>query len=199
MPGAYPPAMKRLLALLPALVAPVLSKAAAGSRPNILLILADDLGFSDLSCYGYPSMQDQHPEPAPPMTPNQPNHHSVSHQAPVDGQELPGNRKIFESTKRMIGGLAPQLSFGVAQRDAVLRASMAGATLDYGRSVCAANRHINSRDPGFDAVAVVHAGMAFVAALRAGASPSDAGVCVAEALSKLLGIEGTLGATDVGY
>ena len=28
------------------------SRASAAERPNILLILADDLGFSDIGCYG---------------------------------------------------------------------------------------------------------------------------------------------------
>lgn len=127
------------------------------------------------------------------------NHHSDSDKAPVDRHELPGNREIIESTKRMIGGLAPKLSFGVALQEALLRASRVGATPDYGRSVCVANRYINSSDPAFDAVAVVHAGIAFVAALRAGVAPSDAGICVTESLFQLLGIDGTLGVTKEDY
>ena len=31
--------------------------AAASQRPNVLFILADDLGYGDLSCYGRPDYQ----------------------------------------------------------------------------------------------------------------------------------------------
>ena len=37
-----------LLAMLPAVASPSF----AAERPNVLIILADDLGFSDLGCYG---------------------------------------------------------------------------------------------------------------------------------------------------
>src|SRR5262245_47326763 len=43
--------MKRFFIVILAIVF-VRVSAAANDRPNVLLILADDLGFSDLGCYG---------------------------------------------------------------------------------------------------------------------------------------------------
>ena len=54
----YPPIffMKRLTITLSVLALlfsqPALSQSSKAKRPNIILIIADDLGYGDLSCYG---------------------------------------------------------------------------------------------------------------------------------------------------
>ena len=97
--------------------------------------------------------------------------------------------EILESTKQMIGGLAPYLCFGVAQHEAWIKAAIIGATPDFERCVRTATRHVHNADPTEEAAAVIHAGMLFVAALKAGIDPADAGSIVDEALRMFLPAE----------
>ncbi|HIG81860.1 MAG TPA: hypothetical protein EYQ62_09505, partial [Verrucomicrobiales bacterium] len=47
-----PSRVKRIFLFLAALCALNLSAASQPIRPNIVLIMADDLGFADIGCYG---------------------------------------------------------------------------------------------------------------------------------------------------
>ena len=94
--------------------------------------------------------------------------------------------EIFETTKQMIGNLAPYLCFGVAQHEAWIKTAAIGATPNHDRCVRLAERHLKETDPIKEAVAVIHAGLLLIGALKAGVHPGDAGILVAEAMSLCL-------------
>jgi hypothetical protein len=107
--------------------------------------------------------------------------------------------EIYESTKQMIGGLAPYLCFGVAQHEAWLKAAIIGATPDDERCVRMATRRLRETDPTTEAVAVIHTGLLFVAALKAGIDPADAGTIVDHALGSFLPAEAPVSEPAADY
>ena len=42
----------KILSIIPALLLAILLPLPADDRPNIILIMVDDMGFSDIGCYG---------------------------------------------------------------------------------------------------------------------------------------------------
>ncbi len=116
------------------------------------------------------------------IKPNQPT------QPPANQPETLNLEEIIDATKTMLGGLPPYLSFGVAQHEALLKATLAGANPDHERSIRTATRHVENTDPSNEAVALVHAGMVLVGALKAGVHPADAGVLASETIYTILGL-----------
>jgi arylsulfatase A len=52
--------MKKLLTLFCVLAASTVGFSAGATKPNIIFIYADDLGFGDLACHGHPRIQTPH-------------------------------------------------------------------------------------------------------------------------------------------
>ena len=105
---------------------------------------------------------------------------------PANQHDEPTPEEILETTKQVTGAIAPYLCFGVAQHEAWLKAAMIGATPDHDRCVRIAENHLRKTDPSREAAEVIHAGMLYVAARKAGISPADAGWTIDQAMRMFL-------------
>lgn len=63
---------------------------------------------------------------------------------------------------------------------------MIGGTPDQGRCIRNAETHLRKTDPTLEAAAVIHAGMLYVAARKAGMGPADAGWTIDQAMRMVL-------------
>ena len=127
------------------------------------------------------------------------NRHHQSNHPPAIQPEAISIDETVSLTAQMLGDLAPYLSYGVAQHEALLKAHLIGAVPDIERSMRTAARHIESVDPSTEAVAVVHSGMVFVAALKAGIRAEDAGVLATNVICNILGLKDLLREPATSY
>lgn len=132
--------------------------------------------------------------PKHPMNTDKPNRIKLHHKEP-----LPEPEEIIRFIRMMLGDIAPVISFGVAQQEALLKASFIGATPDLERSIEIATRHMAHVDPTDEAVATIIAGMMLVAALKSGVHAADAGVFATETVCTLFGIKSIYKDPDLDY
>lgn len=123
------------------------------------------------------------------MTANQ--HHQSNPPPAIQPEDFSIDETV-SLTAQMLGGLAPYLSYGVAQHEAMLKAHFIGGVPDKERAMRAAARHVGNVDPTNEAVAAVHSGMMLVAALKSGVHPADAGVLATNVICNLLGLKDLL-------
>lgn len=107
--------------------------------------------------------------------------------------------EILDATRRMLGGVAPYICFGVAQHEAWIKTSLIGSTPDLDRCIRKATRHVADVDPTDEAAAAMHAGMLLVAALKSGMAAEDAGVVATDAICGLLGLGKLMVDPDMDY
>lgn len=116
-----------------------------------------------------------------------------------NNEPLTEPEEIIRCIREMLGDLAPLLAFGVAQHEALLKATFIGATPDLQRSIEIATRHIEQIDPTDEAVAAIISGMLLVAALKAGVYAGDAGILATTAVCNLYGIKSIYKDPDTDY
>lgn len=127
------------------------------------------------------------------------NQHHQSNRPPADQPETFSIDETVSLTAQMLGDLAPYLSYGVAQHEAMLKAHFIGGVPDKERAMRAAARHVENVDPTTEAVAAVHSGMMLVAALKAGIHAEDAGVIATNVICNILGLKDLLREPATSY
>lgn len=153
--------LRRLLLALASCFACTAPAAAAPARPNVIVILCDDVGYGDLACHGNPVVRTPHIDRLHAESARFTDFHSAPYCTPTRSQLMTGRDALANGATRVVGGrsfIRPEIP-----TMAELFAAAGYGTGMFGKWHLGDNAPHRPHDRGF-AVAKYHLGWGYTAA-----------------------------------